>query len=114
MTKAIIYILSFILLCDSCIAQNQRAIDSIQRRRYFDSVNKLSAEDHSEMMHQLNISSLRPGPSGNPNAPNAANIDEAKASPYISLPDPLLLNNGEKVKQQRGSEESSEVLAKVL
>ena len=49
------------------------------------------------MLMQLKIDSLRPGPSGNPKAPNAANTDESKASRYKSLPDPLILNNGEKV-----------------
>jgi hypothetical protein len=49
------------------------------------------------MLQQLNITSTRPGPSGNPQAPNAANSDESKATPYTTLPDPLLLNNGQKV-----------------
>jgi hypothetical protein len=53
--------------------------------------------DHRAMMALLNISSLRPGPSGNPNAPNAANRDEAKATTYTSLPDPLTLKNGKPV-----------------
>src|SRR5690606_9906830 len=54
-------------------------------------------EDHRRMMELLGIEALRPGPSGDPNAPNAANTDEAKASPYTSLPDPLLLEIGERV-----------------
>ncbi|GAC1448176.1 MAG: hypothetical protein NVSMB7_09440 [Chitinophagaceae bacterium] len=46
----------------------------------------------------MNISSVRPGASGNdPKAPNAANYDEAKANPYPVLPDPLTLKNGTKV-----------------
>ena len=49
------------------------------------------------MLDQLHIDSTRPGPSGNPQAPNAANVDESKASPYKSLPDPLILNNGQPV-----------------
>jgi len=49
------------------------------------------------MLSQLHITSTRPGPSGNPSAPNAANTDESKASPYITLPDPLTLENGKKV-----------------
>ena len=53
--------------------------------------------DYKNMLTQLNISSTRPGPSGNPSAPNAANVDEAKASPYTSIPDPLVLKNGKKV-----------------
>ena len=54
-------------------------------------------QDHQQMMGQLHITSLRPGPSGNPAAPNAANADEAKANPYSSLPDVLTLTDGTKV-----------------
>jgi hypothetical protein len=54
-------------------------------------------EDHQGLMKLLHIDSLRPGPSGNPKAPNAANVDESKATQYKSLPDPLTLNNGKKV-----------------
>ncbi|WP_462221496.1 glucuronyl esterase domain-containing protein [Ferruginibacter sp.] len=53
--------------------------------------------DYENMLVQLNITSTRPGPSGNPSAPNAANSDEAKATQYTSLPDPLVLENGKKV-----------------
>src|SRR5207248_1882324 len=41
--------------------------------------------------------SLRPGPSGNPQAPNAANSDETKVDQHLSLPDPLMLKDGRKV-----------------
>ena len=54
-------------------------------------------QDHQRLMGLLGITSLRPGPSGNPKAPNAANVDEAKATPYTTLPDPLVMKNGEKV-----------------
>lgn len=58
----------------------------------------LTAEqDHQRMMDLLHISSLRPGASGNPQSPNAANYDESKANPYPKLPDPLVLKNGKKV-----------------
>jgi hypothetical protein len=49
------------------------------------------------MMDQLGIKALRPGFSGNENAPNHANYDESKANPYPNVPDPLLLNDGKKV-----------------
>jgi len=62
-----------------------------------DSLNKITQEDYRNMLNQMGIASVRPGPSGNPQAQNAANTDEAKASPYTSLPDPLILNNGKKV-----------------
>jgi len=54
-------------------------------------------QDHQNMMDQLGIKALRPGPSGNENAPNHANYDESKANPYPNLPDPLTLNDGQKV-----------------
>ncbi len=53
--------------------------------------------DYKNMLAQLEIGSTRPGPSGNPSAPNAANADESKASAYTSLPYALLLKNGKKV-----------------
>jgi hypothetical protein len=54
--------------------------------------------DRQKMMDLLHIDSLRQGANGNnPQAPNAANYDEAKANPYPNLPDPLLLNSGKKV-----------------
>jgi hypothetical protein len=56
-----------------------------------------TAEDHRNMMAQLGIKALRPGPSGNESAPNHANYDEALANPYPKLPDPLTLANGRKV-----------------
>jgi hypothetical protein len=56
-----------------------------------------SAEDHRQMMEQLGIRALRPGPSGNEQAPNHANYDEALANPFPNLPDPLALPNGRRV-----------------
>jgi len=63
-----------------------------------DSINKLSNEDHQLMMKKLGISELRPGPSGDPVALNAANSDESKVPPY-TLPDPLLFEDGSAVKK---------------
>jgi len=56
-----------------------------------------AAEDHQNMMEQLGIKALRPGPSGNEAAPNHANYDPALANPYPNLPDLLTLRNGKKV-----------------
>src|SRR5262245_46607507 len=63
-------------------------------------LNSTTAQDHQNMMEQLGIKALRPGPSGRAaaGAPNAANYDVAKANPYPDLPDPLVLKNGKKVK----------------
>ena len=54
-------------------------------------------QDHQNMMDQLGITALRPGPSGNENAPNHANYDESKANPFPDLPDALTLKNGQRV-----------------
>lgn len=56
-----------------------------------------TAQDHKNMMDQLGIKALRPGPSGNESAPNHANYDENTANPYPNLPDILTLKNGKKV-----------------
>ncbi len=60
----------------------------------------LSAEeDHRRMMKLLGIETLRPGANGrDPHAANAANYDEAKANPYPTLPDPLRLASGKRIK----------------
>ena len=89
-------------LCAGLYAQAQFPFggggDTAARRRTMDSLRRLTDQDHQQMMDQLHITSLRPGADGNnPNAPNAANYDEAKANPYPDLPDPLVLKNGKKV-----------------
>ena len=53
-------------------------------------------EDHRRLMDLLHIASLRQGPSGDPKAPDAANVDESKV-PLSSLPDPLTLKSGKRV-----------------
>ena len=54
-------------------------------------------QDHQNMMDQLGIKALRPGPSGDEKTANHANYDERLANPYPSLPDVLTLKNGSKV-----------------
>jgi hypothetical protein len=56
-----------------------------------------TAADHQNMMDQLGIKALRPGPSGTETAPNHANYDAATANPFPNLPDVLTLKNGKKV-----------------
>ncbi|HEY1650095.1 MAG TPA: acetylxylan esterase [Terracidiphilus sp.] len=56
-----------------------------------------SERDHQRMMDLLGIKEIRPGVSGTPGAPDAANYDESKADLYPNLPDPLVLNNGKRV-----------------
>jgi hypothetical protein len=64
---------------------------------YWANIRKLTQLDYQNMLDQLHIDSTRPGPSGNPQAPNAANSDESKATTYTNLPNPLILNNGNQV-----------------
>ncbi len=54
-------------------------------------------QDHDNMMQQLGIQELRPGPNGNESAPNHANYDESLANPCPQLPDLLTTKNGKKV-----------------
>src|SRR6516162_4456852 len=54
-------------------------------------------QDQQNMMQQLGIKAVRPGPSGNEKAPNHANYDESKANPFPNVPDPLTMNGGQKV-----------------
>jgi lysophospholipase L1-like esterase len=60
-------------------------------------LNWTTEQDHQNMMDQLGIKALRPGPSGNEKDPNHANYDEAKANRYGDLPDALTLKSGQKV-----------------
>jgi hypothetical protein len=64
---------------------------------YLPPVKFTAEQDHKNMMDQLGIKSLRPGPSGNEAAPNHANYDESLANPFPDLPDLLTLKNGKKV-----------------
>src|SRR5262249_20436473 len=56
----------------------------------------LTREDHADMLKQLSITKLRPGPNGRAAAGegNAANYDPAKANPFPDWPDVLMLKNG--------------------
>ncbi len=76
-------------------------------QQYRDSLAKLSRADHQLMMERLGIDSLRSGPSGDPKSPNAANSDESKATPYTSLPDPLMFADGSRVKSKKDWEKRS-------
>ena len=88
------YLISlFVLFSGYAVAQN-----SIGSTGQYPPPVKFTAEqDHQNMMDQLGIKSLHPGPSGNESAPNHANYDESTANPYPDLPDLLTLKNGKKV-----------------
>lgn len=79
-----------------CLAQTSSRFTRADSLR-IDSLNKATQTDYQHMLQQLGITETRRGPSGNPQASNYANTDESKASPYTSLPDPLVLNNGQRV-----------------
>jgi hypothetical protein len=71
----------------------QRGVDPVARAAQ----QRATDEDHQDMLRQLGIRALRPGPSGNEAAPNHANYDEAKANPFPDLPPVLVLKNGTRV-----------------
>ena len=60
-----------------------------------------SEQDHQRTLDSLHIAALRGGPDGDPKSPNAANVDENKVGPNLTLPDPLVLKNGNRVKTAR-------------
>ena len=67
-----------------------------------DSINKRNIDDYNNMVQQIGIdhSLIRAGVSGNPKDDNAANSSEEKVNKY-TLPDALILKNGQKVKTQK-------------
>jgi hypothetical protein len=91
MKKSLLFLL--ILICSRLVAQNPTGSSG----QYPPPVKFTAEQDHQNMMDQLGIKSLRPGPSGNESAPNHANYDESLANPYSDLPDLLTLKNGKKV-----------------
>jgi len=62
-------------------------------------IERLSAEDHADMLRQLGIARLRPGYNGfaKPGEANAANYDPAKANPFPDWPEVLTTKDGRKV-----------------
>ena len=70
---------------------------AIAQTNYPSPVTFTAEQDHKNMMDQLGVKALRPGPSGNEADANHANYDESKANPYPNLPDVLTLKNGKKV-----------------
>jgi len=79
------------------VLATQALLAGLYAQTTIDTKNWTAADDHQNMMEQLGIKALRPGPSGNESAPNHANYDEAAANPYPNLPDVLTLKNGKKV-----------------
>ena len=91
--KQITFFVLMLIFANAAFAQNEKTDNS----KYPKPVVFTAQQDHENMMKQLGIKSLRPGPSGDENAPNHANYDESLANPCPQLPDVLTLNNGKKV-----------------
>ena len=85
--------LLFLLMASPIYSQNVPT----DQDKYPQPVTFTTEQDHQNMMDQLGIKSVRPGPSGNENAPNHANYDESTANPCPQLPDILTLKSGKKV-----------------
>ncbi|HEX7158870.1 MAG TPA: acetylxylan esterase, partial [Edaphobacter sp.] len=89
--STLVRLLSIVFLCT--LVPAARAQNSASRPP----VTLTAEQDHQNMMDQLGIKALRPGPSGNEADPNHANYDESLANPYPNLPDVLTLKNGTRV-----------------
>ncbi len=86
------YICLFVLLMTISVVNAQTTA-----AKYPPPVVFTAEQDHQNMMDQLGIKKLRPGPSGSESAPNHANYDESLANPYPKLPDLLITKDGKKV-----------------
>jgi hypothetical protein len=85
--------LMFITLSLKIVAQNA----ALSSDKYQPVVEFTAEQDHQNMMDQLGIKSVRPGPKSDPDVPGHANYDESLANPYPDLPELLTLKNGKKV-----------------
>jgi|WetSurMetagenome_2_1015567.scaffolds.fasta_scaffold18929_3 hypothetical protein len=90
--KKTLLVLLAVLSCQ-LFAQNQPGTQG----KFPPPVTFTAEQDHQNMMDQIGVKAVRPGPSGTETAPNHANYDEAVANPYPDLPELLILKNGKKV-----------------
>ncbi|MGC8643986.1 MAG: acetylxylan esterase [Isosphaeraceae bacterium] len=97
MTKPSRVVAFLILPSAACLLFAQDTVSNSDKSGFLPPVQLTARQDHQRMMEPLHITTLRPGPSGNPRSPNSANYDESRANPYPDLPDPLLLKNGKRV-----------------
>jgi hypothetical protein len=91
--KKLFFFLIALSISDFIIAQDT-LVNGI---KYPKPANFTSQQNQDNMMQQLGIKKLRPGPSGDENAPNHANYDTTKADPCPQLPDILTTKDGKKV-----------------
>ncbi|HEY5232142.1 MAG TPA: acetylxylan esterase [Verrucomicrobiae bacterium] len=92
--RCFVVVLALVIAADSLPAQTDSAANTNATPA---PLNWSASQDHQNMMDQLGITELRPGPSGNVGVPNAANYDQAKANPFPDYPDALTLKNGQEV-----------------
>jgi hypothetical protein len=90
--KKLAFLLWILIVCFTTVAQQ-----AMNENKYPPLTTFTAQQDHDNMMQQLGIKKLRPGPSGNERDPNHANYDESLANPCPQLPDVLTLKNGKKV-----------------
>jgi len=96
--KKIILVTLLITTVNAVVAQ----VSVIDSGKYPKPVVFTAQQDQQNMMQQLGIKSLRPGPSGNESAPNHANYDESKANPCPELPDVLTTRARKKITNADG------------
>ena len=87
---------------DIWVAPMIEVADFVKNAQTQEAIRKETDKDYKDMLAKLKITAIRPGANGNdPQAPNAANYDEAKANPYPNLPDALTMKNRKKVKDAK-------------
>lgn len=88
---------SSVMLVMSVALPGQTSESAAPDDKALEPLNWTAQHDHRNMMQQLGITRLRPGPSGQSGATNSANYDPARANPFPNLPDVLTLKNGQRV-----------------
>jgi len=97
-------VVATIAVAPALSAQQPAAMSPAERARAdsaLAAMRQRTVADHQQMLGQLGITALRPGPSGNESAPNHANYDSTLANPFTSLPDVLRLKDGRRVTNAR-------------
>jgi hypothetical protein len=92
----------FFLLIASFVHVAIAQVTKIDSSKYTPVVIFSAQQDHDNMMQQLDIKGIRPGPSGNEADANHANYDESLANPCPQLPDILTTKNGKKISTAEG------------
>jgi hypothetical protein len=91
--KKELFFLLFAVLAQTVTAQ----ISNIDSSKYPKPITFTAQQDHDNMMQQLGVTKLRPGPSGNAADANHANYEESLANPCPLLPEVLITKNAKKV-----------------